>query len=422
MVGLIASHVDDFIVTGDETNEAWLQSLRDLHASLKWSPWECDPYEHCGINLCQKNDFSFVSDHSSYCSQIKQIDVDKTKDMITAEEMSQARAVLGGIQWRVQQTGPQHAAKLSLLQSALPNGSKDVLFQINKLVREVYANKEFSVAVNQLDAVDDQDLLMVGWSDAAVANRPDLSSTGAFVIGLTHKSILEGVRTPVNLISWRSGKLPRVAKSSLSAEVQALAEGEQELMFCRALLAELLGHQLDLCAPEETTKKIAGAMVIDAKSVFDAFHKGDGASSAFSMKEKYSALELLALQENMQKQNTALLWVSSDAQLADGLTKASAQDAFMTFMKKGQMWNVRYDPGFIAAKKKKMPLPAESEWPEIAPTPEMTWQDILQRHEKDPPSKVFGASEKSHLCMFEATPRLISDPSHGSRNSFCHSS
>ena len=291
-------------------------------------------------------------------------------------------------------------------------------------MREVYANKEVSVGVHQLDADSDSDLLMIGWSDAAVANRPDLSSTGAFVIGLTHKSILDGVRTPVNLISWRSGKLPRIARSSLSAEVQALAEGEQELMFCRALFAELLGHPINLRVPEATTKLVSGAMVIDAKSVFDAFHKGDGASSAFSMKEKYSALELLALQENMQKQNTALLWVSSDAQLADGLTKASAQDAFLSFMKKGQMWNVRYDPGFIAAKKKKMSQPAEStEWPEIAPTSDMTWQDILRRQDLNSSSKVFGASENLCFCVFDVTPHesdvLIPNSCPGSRDSFC---
>lgn len=166
----------------------------------------------------------------------------------------------------------------------------------------------------------DKDLITIDWTNSAVANRADLSSTGAFVIGLIHKSILDGVCTRVNLISWRSGKLPRTARSSLSAEASA------EAMFCRALFAELFGHDMNLRASEDTTKKVAGAMLIDAQSVFDTFHKGNGASSAFSMKEKYSAPELLRLQWNMMKQNADLLWVSSDAQLADGLTKASAQD------------------------------------------------------------------------------------------------
>ena len=71
------------------------------------------------------------------------------------------------------------------------------------------------------------------------------------------------------------------------------------------------------------------------------------------MKEKYAALELMSVAENLRLQNTPLLWVSSDAQLADGLTKSSAQELIKTFLQQGQTWNVKFDPQFIAAKKKK---------------------------------------------------------------------
>ena len=391
VVGAMGTHVDDFLLIGDESNGKWLQTVQTLYDSLKWSPWEPSPFQHCGINLSQESDFGFRMDHAEYCSQIKQITISKEGEKISPDELSQARAVLGAIQWRVQQTGPQHAAKLSLLQSALPNGTKETLHQINKLVREVYAQKDLSISVQQLDAVADKDLVMIAWTDAAVGNRPDLSSTGAYVVGLAHKQILDGVRSPVNLISWKSGKLPRVARSSLSAELQSLAEGNDELMFCRALWSELLGHDLCLEDPAASFKKIDGALVIDAKSVFDAYHKGDGASSAFSMKDKHSALELLALQDSMGRNSTQLLWVSSDAQLSDGLTKSSAQDAFKAFMMKGQRWNVRFDPGFVAAKKKKMatstPLPPELWDHELIPE---SWQNLISQR-RNASAKSFGA-------------------------------
>ena len=379
--GAVASHVDDFIVTGNEDNALWHETLQKFHQALNWSPWEPDPYLHCGVEIHQQSNYSFHLDHSQYASQIKQIDLDKSTTEVTPQELSQARAVLGSIQWRVSQTAPHHAARLSLLQSMLPHSrhSKDVLHQINKLVREVYSQRDLSVKVQQLDAMSDDDLTMIVWTDAAVANRPDLASTGGYVVGLCHKRILDGERSPVNLVAWRSGKLHRTARSSLAAELQALGEGEQELMFCRALWAELLGHEMNLLHPELTTTKVSAAAVIDAKSAFDAFHQGDGASAAFSMKEKYSALELLAVRENMTKQKTNLLWVSSDAQLADGLTKASAADLMRMFMAKGQLWNVKYDPGFVAAKKKKRQLP-ESQ-PEFDPEliEDETWSSMMQR-------------------------------------------
>ena len=393
--GLIGSHVDDFIVTGNESCEGWLEVLKKFHSSLSWSPWEVDPYTHCGVVVHQNQDYSFNLDHSEYCKQIKQIDIDKKSEGVTPQELSQARAVLGAVQWRVTQTGPQHAAKLSLLQSLLPTSmnSKDVLHQINKLVRETYSQRGLSVKVEQLDAWDSSDLILIGWADAAVANRPSLASTGGYAIGLCHKRILEGHRSPVNLISWRSGKLHRTARSSLSAEVQALAEAEQELMYCRALWGELEGGLLDLRTPEQLVKKTAGAMITDAKSLFDSFHKGEGASSAFSLRDKYSALELMSVSESMRRSETALLWVSSDAQLADGFTKPAAQDQIRLFLEKGQQWVVRYDPTFLAAKKKGSKLMTEGGFPpDEELIPDETWGDMIRR-QSESSSKIFRPSD-----------------------------
>ena len=99
--GAIASHVDDFIVTGNENSELWYDTLTKFHGALSWSPWESDPYLHCGIEVHQQANYSFNFDHSQYAAQIKQIDVDKHSSEVTPQELSQARAVLGSIQWRV---------------------------------------------------------------------------------------------------------------------------------------------------------------------------------------------------------------------------------------------------------------------------------------------------------------------------------
>ena len=41
---------------------------------------------------------------------------------LTSSEVHQCRAVLGAAQWRCYQSGPQHCARLSHLQSLLPRG------------------------------------------------------------------------------------------------------------------------------------------------------------------------------------------------------------------------------------------------------------------------------------------------------------
>ena len=118
------------------------------------------------------------------------------------------------------------------------------------------------------------------------------------------------------------------------------------MMFVRAEWCELLGWPLDLRFPDRTTSSVQAALIIDAKSAYDAIKKGDGASSGFSLKKIYAGLTLLAVTENLQHQGTMLLWVSSEAQLADSLTKASAAEMVQRFLQNGQQWVVRYDPLF----------------------------------------------------------------------------
>ncbi|CAK9023215.1 unnamed protein product, partial [Durusdinium trenchii] len=180
--GVLASHVDDFIVTGNESNELWMKTLTTFHQALKWSPWEPDPYIHCGVEVHQQANYGFNLSHEQYASQIKQIEIDKSCSH-----------------------------------------------------------------VQQLEAASDSELVII----RCCCGQP------------------------------------------------ALGEAEQEVMFCRALWSELLGHPFNPRCPEQSTKLVKSALVIDAKSAFDAYHKGEGASAAFSLKEKYSALELLAIRENM---------------------------------------------------------------------------------------------------------------------------
>ena len=249
----------------------------------------------------------------------------------------------------------------------------------------------------------DEDIAFVCFTDAAVGNRPDMSSTGGHLVGMAHSDFLSGKKGIIILFSWRSGKLQRIARSSLSAEIQSLGEGEQELMYVRAEWSELLGHPLNLRNPSESTSRIPGALVIDAKSVFDSFHKGLGASAAFSLKEKYAALELMAITENLRRQNTPLLWVSSDVQLADGLTKASAADA-LHFLQRGQLWMIKYDPEFIAAKRKKaVSFPNDlQEMPDDLK--DQTWQQLIARHDSTTFSEDFlGMSVIQHQHIMFAS-------------------
>ena len=235
VIGVCAAHVDDFLLTGDESNVKYRNALTYLYDKFTWTPWEEGRFEHCGVDLSKERDGSFVLDHSRFWSKLQQVDIEKgdrkEDDEASEVEKSQLRGLLGGIQWRVYQTAPQHAAQLSMLQTEMTKATVRTLREANKLCREVYQEKNTVMKISSLNEIDPAKVCFVAWSDAALGNRPNGGSAGGYLIATTTPDILEGKPCTLNVVSWKSFRLPRVARSSLAAEVQGSSEAEEELMF-----------------------------------------------------------------------------------------------------------------------------------------------------------------------------------------------
>ena len=91
-----------------------------------------------------------------------------------------------------------------------------------------------------LQAIPLDRLCLLAFHDAGQGSRPDGSSQGGYVVAAAEKGVLDGEERLLSLIDWRSFRLRRVARSSLSAEVQAFAEALDTLEFCQLFLAEIM--------------------------------------------------------------------------------------------------------------------------------------------------------------------------------------
>ena len=284
--------------------------------------------------------------------------VDRTMRQ-SPDELTQLRGVLGALQWRSHQTGPHLSSRLGQLQSEISKATVGTLKAANKLVRECFQTRHLSTRINQIDVSDPLDVCFVAWSDAALANRIDLGSTGGYVIAAANPCLLQGESAPLTFVSWRSGKLARKARSSLSAEAQALSEADQELMFVRLAWSELCGLEADLRNPDRSISQISGTVVVDAKSLFDVLEKRELNSAAVGVKDKYSALEILCLLESIERLKTGVRWVHSEAQVADAMTKPLPPGILHKILTEGR-WVLAYDPTFTSAKKLKASKRANS--------------------------------------------------------------
>lgn len=356
---MMTSHVDDFLIAGD-TSPRWKKFIEELKNTYEWSPWKDTDFVHCGVRIRQLQDYSFILDREEFVTGIEEIIIDRRRSEkedtpVTEHERTELRGLLGAVQWKAYNTGPELSAQLSILQSQTTTATVKTLKAANKLVRDMHHHKKQQIVIHAFPA--DSEIILTCWTDAAVANRPDLSSTGAYILGATTKNILEAGGDNVSLISWRSGKLPRQARSSLSAEVQALSEGDQELMYSRLQWAELNGAAGDFETGNflEPVRSVPGFLVVDARSAYDAIHKGRStAGAALGLKEKYTALELLALLESIENCHTGTRWVHSEAMLADGLTKqgGAAASSLRLFLDRHR-WSIVYDPEGLSAKNRK---------------------------------------------------------------------
>ena len=100
---------------------------------------------------------------------------------------------------------------------------------------------------------------------------------GGCIVGVANKTFLEQAESPISVISWHSGKLARVARSSNSAELQAAADAEGELSYIRLSLRELVGETIPLQRWQETAAQIPSALVLDSRGVYDALARSESA-------------------------------------------------------------------------------------------------------------------------------------------------
>ena len=95
----------------------------------------------------------------------------------------------------------------------------------------------------------------------------------------------------------------------------------------------------------------AGCLITDSRGGCDSVMLNESAN--LGLASARSAVQAYALKQSLQDPNTHLVWVASDWNLADALTKTAPEarrplEQFLRLRK----WRVRFDPEFIVAAKK----------------------------------------------------------------------
>ena len=286
--------------------------------------------------------------------KISPITFNKNRPMsenVNEREITQIRGLLGSVQWPAVQSSPHLQCTVSMISGQVNKATVQTLHECNRLLRFCKDNKDVGLTYNFIGRPEE--LQLITFFDAGFTARPDGNSQGGYVTMLINKNLFTtGEEGEYHILDWRSFRTPRVARSSLGAEAQAGGQAADAVDFTCRFWEHLLKPGLSLKELIETKSTLKPTLVTDAKALYDSYHR-EGISS--SVVDKRVSLEIRVMKERMECLGGGLRWMSSERQIADGLTKESARLLLASRLRHGRL-KLTWDPTYTAAKKKTNPF------------------------------------------------------------------
>ncbi|CAL1139358.1 unnamed protein product [Cladocopium goreaui] len=368
-LGFMAGHVDDFHRAGDLQDERWLKIRSSIDTMYKWGQLKKNEYRHAGTDLSMTTDPNYgrclVVDQSYYIEMLEDVQIDPqrfsmTSSPLTAKEISACRASIGALQWVAVQTQPLACARCNLLLSELSQQPTMQLAQeLQELIRELRKSSTVLKFFRLPKVHHWTQVYIVGLGDQAHQNRPKGGSTGGLLIFLSNRDLSIGRPAPMILVTWKTWKLKRVSIGTNDAEVQSLVETEDVLFRTRMLWASInsagtvgTGTRADMLdASEAEVCLVPGLLGTDSKGGYDSIMVNE--SPMLGLSNTRAAIQAFQLKEFLPRCLTKLMWLASDWNLADCMTKKKAEcRKSMEYFFQRRVWMLKFDPNFVQSSRK----------------------------------------------------------------------
>ena len=304
VIGILASHVDDFIWGG--TAEFETTVISRIRSEFSIGKEDSHTFQYVGIDLVNEDEQIYIH-QNDYADRLTPIQLSRERAMernsqLTTSEVDLLRSKVGQLLWIAHQSRPDILFDACNLAASINNGKVQDILDANKVIRRL---KSDGIPL-KFQHLGDGKLSLVVFSDASLGNLPDGGSQGG------HLVFLVGETGKFSLINWNSKKLRRVVRSTLAGETLAMADGIDEAIFISTLYSELTSGKPD-------TNMLPLVCITDCKSLYEAV------KSTKLVTEKRLRIEISGIKELIDsRQVKKFLWSESKKQLADCLTKKGA--------------------------------------------------------------------------------------------------
>ena len=306
-------HVDDFMAVYSETFD--LTILQDM---FQWgnivmvSPDTPGEYRGKEITMFEEaGKMHYKVSQKAFTQGLKPGKLGKgrlQRDLtLTEDERRDFRSICGSLQWLSGQTRPDLCAPVSLSHRGQETDVTDLKFLLECVD---YARETADSGIVFPAVALDRATTVVAYSDASWANARLSKSQYGAIVTLCPAQVTE-VTCYAYLVDWKSGRTPRVCRSTLASEACACDEAADRACFVNLVLSEILfqkpAHHGDM--------RLNSLICTDARSLYDCL-----VSENPSLTDKRSMVQVRSIQQSFSPE--AVRWVPTHLQFSDGLTKA----------------------------------------------------------------------------------------------------
>ena len=316
LTGVIVIHVDDFIYGG---TPAFLNgTIKKIKEVFTVGSEESFSMRYLGMNIAQ-NKNSITIDTNGYLQALEEIPIkdlgpDKERPL-EKTEITALKKLSGQLNWVVSQTRIDVAYESCIIGTSTASAKvKDILYA-NKAVRKCLTQ---TIALSFPRNFDIASCKIIAYGDASFANLHDRGSQGGYIIFLTDSD------GKYCVLTWQSKRIKRVVRSTLAAECLAIGSAADAAIHLQSTLRELFPR---LAAPIH--------IFSDNDSLVKSVH------SSTSVEDKRLQIEVAVLRDMIKQQDVQeIRWIPTKLNLADSLTKAGANTAYLMSVLKG---NAKFD-------------------------------------------------------------------------------
>ncbi len=300
LAGILACHVDDVIYGG--IKQFHDQVISKIKMTFSIGMEEDTNLKYLGLRIIQTEDGINVSTHD-YAKSLEALPCPNNTvhddREFSSEEVKNLKQFCGQINWLTTQGRPDLAFESCFVSNSLKTGNRQVFHRANKIIRRAQTQ---NVSLHFPCSLDIYSVSVVSFCDASFANLPNAGSQGGFISFIVDKN---GLYSPV---TWQSRKIRRVVKSTIAAECLAAVEAAENTIYIATLLGAII-----------KSPRVDTFLFCDNRNLVNAVH------SSTNLDDKRLVIDVSVLRDLVdQGELTKFLWVSTDCQLADVLTKQGA--------------------------------------------------------------------------------------------------